>query len=55
MEESLYVLVQKGINRKITTNVVCDPYVMKGSDFWTELKPLPAIEAVEMENVKLLC
>ena len=53
MGKSPYCAGLERYKQKITTYFGRDPYVMKRSDFSTELKDLPAIEEVDIENVKL--
>jgi len=55
MEESTYCTTLHAITREICkqTYVGRDPYVMKRSDFSTELKDFPAIEALEISNYEL--
>ncbi|XP_017350013.1 CCR4-NOT transcription complex subunit 4 isoform X6 [Ictalurus punctatus] len=59
MAESLYctglhTITRERYKQKITKYVGCDPYAMKRSDFSTELKCLPAIEAVDISNYLVL-
>ncbi len=51
MEESPYCTGLGAITReryKQKNTMLCDPYVIKKSDFWTKLTYLYAIEAVDI-------
>jgi len=52
MEKSPFCAGLERYKQKITTYVGRDLYVMKRSDFSIELKDFPAIEEVDIENVK---
>jgi len=54
MEKSPYSAGLERYKQKITTYFGREPYVMKRSDFSTELKDLTVIEEVDIDNVKLL-
>jgi len=47
---TLYAMTRERYKQKNQTYVGRDPYVMKRSDFSTELKDFPAIEAVDISN-----
>ncbi|XP_062288031.1 uncharacterized protein LOC133993176 [Scomber scombrus] len=52
--ESLDPISKERYREKIIKYVGCDPYMMKKSDFSTDLNDLPAIEAVDITNYLVL-